>query len=343
MATAPTTALPRTATLEEVARRARLSRQTISNALNAPDRLHPHTLQRALHAVDELGYRPNRAARSLRTRTSQLIGYRAEAATEPLSGGVLDRFLHALSGSAQRRGYHVLLFTPDLGAETAAYEAMLRAKAVDAFVLTATHREDPRPAWLSSRQVPYVAFGRLWRTPESGSWVDVDGASGTAAAVDHLVERGHRRVAFVGWPAGSPVGDDRLAGWRRSARRHGLATAGLSARAADGVSTGARLTDDLLARADPPTAFVCASDALAIGCLHRLGELGRRPGRDVGVVGFDDSAPAALVRPALSSLRQPLDRVADEVVRLLADRLTGMASGPERALLAPDLIIRDSS
>lgn len=107
------------ATLATVARRAGVSPQTVSNALNSPDLLRPETLERVRHAIDELGYRPHRAAQTLRTRSSRLIGYGIRPTAPGASAPVMDRFLHALSQTADEAGYRVLLFAsppaaPDL-------------------------------------------------------------------------------------------------------------------------------------------------------------------------------------------------------------------------------------
>jgi len=335
----------RAVTLEAVARHAQLSRQSISNAINAPHRLAPDTLARALAAIDSLGYRPNQAARSLRTSSSQLIGCRIEPARDGINGAILDRFLHALCEAADRRGYNVLLFAAaDDEREIEGYDDLLRRRAVDAFVLTATHQGDARTAWLVERGLPFVTFGRPWGEPHPRhAWVDVDGAAGTAAAVDHLVEQGHRRVAFIGWPRGSGVGDDRHAGWLRGVRTHGLPTRGLLARGEDGVATGRALAAGLLDRADPPTGLVCASDSLALGALQAVAERGRRPGHDVAVVGFDDTPVAMAVSPGLSSVRQPVEQVAVSLVTQLVHLLAGERAATAGQLIPPTLVIRPSS
>lgn len=341
----PTVSRQRAVTLEAVARHAHLSRQSISNALNAPHRLAPDTLARALAAIDSLGYRPNQAARSLRTSSSQLIGCRIEPARDGINGAILDRFLHALCEAADRRGYNVLLFAAaDDEREIDCYDDLLRRRAVDAFVLTATHQGDSRTRWLSERGLPFVTFGRPWGEPHPRhAWVDVDGAAGTAAAVDHLVEQGHRRVGFIGWPRGSGVGDDRHAGWVRGVRAHGLPTRGLLARGEDGVATGRALAAGLLDRADPPTGLVCASDSLALGSLQAVAERGRRPGHDVAVVGFDDTPVAMAVPPGLSSVRQPVEQVAVSLVTQLVHLLAGERAATAGQLIPPTLVIRPSS
>lgn len=329
-------------TLEAVALHAHVSRQTISNALNAPHRLAPETLARAKAAIDTLGYRPNQAARSLRTSSSRLVGFRIEPARDGINGAVLDRFLHALCEASAAEGYNVLLFSAaDDLAEIEEYDDLLLRRAVDGFVLSSTHSGDARTSWLAERDLPFVTFGRPWG--EDGprhSWVDVDGAVGTAAAVDHLVAQGHRRIAFLGWPTGSGVGDDRHAGWLRGVERHGLPSRGLAARGEDGVDTGRSLALRQLGLGHPPTAFVCASDSLALGALRAVTEGGLAPGQDIGVVGFDDT-PVALPT-GLTSVRQPVEAAATSIVGLLTTRLGGTTE-PSGVLIPPTLIERASS
>ncbi|MER7999897.1 LacI family DNA-binding transcriptional regulator [Streptomyces sp. NPDC095613] len=331
------------ATLAVVAQRAGVSPQTVSNALNSPELLAPRTLERVRRAIEELDYRPHQAARSLRSRSSRLIGYGVQPTPDGVSGPVMERFLHAFSDSAHRAGYRVLLFAApgDADDETDTYAELLRERSVDAFVLSNTHRGDRRPDWLRKRGIPFVAFGRPWSNREAGDWVDVDGAHGTAAAVGHLVALGHRKIAFLGWPRGSGVGDDRAQGWREAMRRHGLSARGLRASSRDDVeaareAVGPHLTAGV-------TAVVAASDTLALGCYRALRDTGRTPGRDVAVVGFDDSSAAALLTPSLTSLRQPLTEVGQVCTRLLLARIKDPRGTPEHVLLTPELIVREST
>ena len=336
---------PARATIDTVAARAGVSRQTISNALNAPHRLRPETLDKVLKAIDELGYRPNQAARSLRTDATQVIACRLLPGNYGGTGGVLDRFFHALCDAARSNGYDILTFSAASDDdEIAVYDDLLRRRAVDGFVLTNTHRVDSRPEWLRAHGGRFVAFGRPWgvKRPRH-SWVDVDGASGTSDAVRHLVDLAHGRVAFLGVPESSGVGDDRYMGWERAMTEARLPLNGLVERAEDGIASGRTLADRLLGSARPPTAFVCVSDAMALGAMRAIEDRGGRPGRDVSVVGFDDSPVASVVRPGLSSIRQPIEAVANEVVSLLLAELGGPVRRWARVLLAPRLVVRESS
>ncbi len=328
-------------TLEIVAKHAGVSRQTVSNALNAPHVVKAATLQRVRAAIDELGYRPSSAARQLRTRRSRVLGLRLEPVQDGINGAVLDRFLHALTDSAQERGYRVMLFTAaDDRQEIARYGELLDTDDLDAFVLTSTHRDDRRAAWLAEHGIPFVTFGRPWAAQGGPThpWVDVDGRAGTRAAVDHLRELGHRRIGFLGWPEGSDLGADRAAGWAMAMAGTGLPVADLitlRVGVPDGVASGAQGTERLLADAHP-TAIVAASDSLALGALT----VARR--NRVAVVGFDDTPVAAAV--GLSSVAQPLTAAARAAVDLLLAQLDPTDPAPDsEVLLTPHLIRRATS
>ena len=332
-------------TLADVAERAGVSRQTVSNAVNNPELLRADTLHRVQEAIAELGYLPNRAARNLRTRSSHLIGLPIKAAEEGTANAQMDRFVHSLVEASSEAGYHVLLFTGDDGRpedELPGYDDLLRSTAVDAFVVTDTYLGNPQADWLNDRRAPFVAFGRPWNDPEARHhWVDVDGAAGTDLATTHLIDKGHERIAWIGWRKESLLGEDRRAGWSRALRSRGLSTTGLASRVEDTVASGREASAVLLDEARP-SAFVCSSDTLAMGVLHTLAERGLRAGTDIAVTGFDDSQVAQVVPPGLTSVRQPLEDVAVEVVKALAN-LLGPPTADPGVLLTPTLVVRGSS
>ena len=175
------------------------------------------------------------------------------------------------------------------------------------------------------------------------AWVDVDGASGTSEAVNHLASLGHTRIGFLGLGEGNGVGDDRFHGWQRAMDDLGLPVRGLVARAEDGIASGKALAEQMLDSSQQPTAFVCVSDAMAIGVLGAVEDRGLVAGQDISVVGFDDSPIAAVIRPRLSSLRQPVESVAHKLVEVLLSELAGTQRRPSRVLLAPWLVRREST
>ncbi|MBP2326846.1 DNA-binding LacI/PurR family transcriptional regulator [Kibdelosporangium banguiense] len=328
-------------TLRQVASHAGVSRQTVSNVLNAPERVDPTTLAKVQAAIEALGYQPNRTARSLATRQAGLIGY--GLAGSPGHSLFMDPFLHMMTESIERTGRHVLLFTATPGlAGLQTYADLIAQRAVDAFILSDTVDHDPRHSWLASRGVPFASFGRAWpdEGEQPGSWVDVDGAKACAELVSGLHACGHTRIAFVGWQSLTSAGSDRQRGWRAECERLGLAERDCVAVSADTDSTegGARAAAALLDSAVPPTAIVAVSDLLAVGVLGEVRRRGLVAGRDVAVTGFDDSLLAAAVDGGLTSVRQPTAEIAATLVGLLE------TPDEERGVLLPgEVVVRGSA
>ncbi|MET1155814.1 substrate-binding domain-containing protein [Arthrobacter sp.] len=333
-------------TLASLAEQLGLSRQTVSNAINAPERVKPDTLRRVNEMIVTTGYRPNAAARQLRTRRSRNLGFRLMPTEDGINGAILDRFLHSLTENLQEHDYRVTLFAArDDAAEIRSYEELLETSDLDGFVLAGTHHGDARSDWLLARSVPFVTFGRPWNASGDDkdcahSWVDVDGRSGTEEATNYLLGRGHRRIGFLGWPAGSGVGDDRRSGWA-SALAGSVAPAdvdALSVGVADGTRQGAEGARHLLERG--ATAVVCASDSLALGASEQF--RATAPGTPPAVIGFDDTPVAAAL--GLSSVAQPVEQAATEIVDIMRHVLDGppdQAAPAIHRLLKPRLVLRD--
>jgi DNA-binding LacI/PurR family transcriptional regulator len=315
----------------------------VSNVINAPHRVGEQTRQRVERAIADANYRPLKTAQALRTRRSNLI-----AVGIPNAGGarnlLIESFLHVLTEEAQRRGYRILLVTgTDDASEIRTYNELLTDYDIDALVFTATHRGDQRIPWLLSKGTRFVTFGRPWGTQAAHPWVDVDGAGGVREATEHLIEQGHQRIAFIGWPGGSGVGEDRLSGWEQACRTAGLPRRDLSRRTEDGLEQGRQACASLLDSPKPPTAIVCVSDTLAVGAWVEVTARGGRPGRDVAIIGFDDSPTASMI--GLSSVAQPIAAAAAVCVDCVQslNRTTGTSkTAPLQVLLAPKLIVRAS-
>jgi DNA-binding LacI/PurR family transcriptional regulator len=330
-------------TITTVAARANVSRQTVSNVLNAPHRVQADTRERVEAAINALGYRPHRAARQLRTHRSNLIAMRMAPFSEELAGSVLDRFVHAVTESAQRLGFRTLVFTAnDDGDEIGTYADLLNSYELDAFILTGTHHRDRRTTWLRKQGVPFVTFGRPWGVRAAHWWVDVDGKAGTSSATERLLDAGHRRIGFVGWPVGSGVGDDRRAGWETTLRAAGVDPAGLATSTENTAEEGHAAALDLV-RDRGADAVVCASDTLALGALGMVRDQVSRGGAAVPVIGFDDSPWASAL--GLTTVAQPLREAAATCVELLTsflDRPEDDTEAEHHVLLAPHLVIRQT-
>lgn len=328
-------------TIRDVSNRAGVSVGTVSNVLNAPHLVSEETRNRVLEAIDALGYRPNRAARSLQAKKTYLIGYRlTDAGLSP----ALDVFLHRVVRTATDHGFDMTLFAPRPGqSDLDAYREVIRAGNVDGFILSETNYTDPRVEMLSELSFPFVAFGRA-RHEKPFPWVDVDGARGMAEVVDHLQQQGHRRIALIAWPEGSQTGDARVQGYLQGLQRARLPVEpDLIVRCENLYSAARAAAEAILDQPNPPTAVAAVQDEMALGVVAAALARGIEVGRDLAITGFDDSLAAAVAWPGLTSVRQPFEEVARSLVDLLVDRLTQPEAEPGGVMLAPQLVVRASS
>jgi len=338
--------MSRKATLKDVAQQAGVSYQTVSKVLRNQIRVSPEVHERIYAAVEELGYRPNVIARNLRAQTSCLIGYSWQPDRQGFFSPVLEQFEQSIVCAAEEFGYHILLFPQGEGdKQEETYRNLVVTGRVDGFILSGIEYNDPRLPILKGLQVPLVTFGH---TPgeDSCAYVDVDGALGMRQAVEHLVAQGHRRIAALAWPEHSRVGNERLAGYLA-----GMESAGLPidpawvVRGESDENYGYVAMQQLLALppARRPTAVVTVLDLIAIGAMRAVEEHGMTVGRDIAVIGFDDTPVARYLKPSLTSISQPAWEVGRLVVHLLVSQLSGERTANNQILLPSELVIRESS
>lgn len=336
----------RQVTIEDVAHAAGVSRQTVSNALNAPHRLRATTLARVTAAIDELGYQPDQSARSLRTGTRKIIGYPAPADNpadpNPLMGG----FLQALVTAADAVGHRILVFRSDpqqgTGAVARSFNGLIAARQVDGFVLSDVVHDDPRVDVLTEAGFPFAAFGRT-APGRPQNWVDIDSTAATAALVGLLLDQGHRRICYLNSAASLPWLADRRAGFLQAAATapDGAFEVGVPG---DDPAALSQAVQRLLTGPDRPTALVCASDWLALTAYQAVRAAGLTVGDDVAVTGFNDIPLCTLLQPALTSARLPLAAIARALVDRLIAAVEDPAATPTSGLLLPaEPVVRDST
>ena len=339
----PTSSQP---TLKDVAERAGVSYQTVSKVLRKEKRVTPETLKRIEKAVAELDYRPNVAARSLRTRTTRLIGYSWNPTKLNEINPILEQFLNSVVNAAATLGYRLLLFPYDVGQDwLSSYQELILSNHVDAFILSEVEYEDPRVAHLQEMKASFVAFGHC-DAPAPFSYVDVDNRQGGRMVTEHLLAQGHRKIAALAWPETSRIGAERLAGYREALHKAGIevdpATVVRGAGTyQSGYDCASHLLDLPVERR--PTAFVTMVDTMAIGAVHAAQQRGLRIGPDIGITGFDDTPIIQHLKPSLTSVRQPIAKVGEALVELLSGILQGDTPADSHVLLAPSLSVRESS
>jgi DNA-binding LacI/PurR family transcriptional regulator len=335
---------PSSVTIEDVAQLAGVSVSSARNYFSRPQLLSAPTHARIKAAVAHTGYRPRGSPTGLGRRQLGRVGFEVPRGEDPAQNPIFNQQLLSLLWSATAAGYRLQPFVTgkEPGSRAPHYQQLWEQREVAGFVVTDLAYDDERVAYLQDAQVPFVLFGRL-REETGYCWVDTDNAAGSAMAVQHLAAQGHQHIAYLGWPASDAVAARRLAGYRQ-----GLATAGNLPEYIQVQTYGQPAVEQahqLLGRSPRPTAVVAACDEFASDAVRAaaaLGlEVGGGPGR-LAVVGCDDSVLAARTLPTLSSLRQPIGRLADRAVDLLTAKLANPRF-EAHVLERPQLIVRESS
>jgi DNA-binding LacI/PurR family transcriptional regulator len=238
-------------------------------------------------------------------------------------------------------GVHlVLMLAEDQRARDQLLE-YLRHGHVDGVLFVSTHAADPLPRILVAEQLPVVLSGRpVSRLPVS--YVDVDSVAGAGLAVAHLLDRGRTRIATIAGPQDMPAGQDRLRGFHEALAAHGRPPGPVAYGDFDRGS-GARAMEELLAGGQPFDGLFVASDLMALDALAVLRERSLRVPQDVAVVGFDDSVAATQARPALTTVRQPVEDMARALTETLLHRIGNPDAPITSQVFPPKLIIRAST
>jgi DNA-binding LacI/PurR family transcriptional regulator len=325
-------------TLEAVAALAGVSRATVSRVVNGATNVKPGVRTAVMRAVEELGYIPNSAARSLVTRRTDSI---ALVVSEPPSRVFSDdpffsAVIRAVSQELEAADRQVILMLASSAAGHSRVERYVAGGHVDGVILLSMHGADPLPASLGRARVPMVSHGR----PVSSlpvPYCDCDNHGGARAAVEHLVGRGRRRIATIAGPPDMTAAQDRLDGYRSCLDDAGHPS--LVARGDFTRESGTAAMRRLLADDPGIDAVFAASDLMAIGALGALRAAGRRVPDDVAVAGFDDIGLAKFSEPPLTTVRQPVAEVAACIVQMLLT--DDPPAGP--VILPTELIVRESA
>lgn len=330
-------------TIHDVAREAGVSRGTVSRVLNGGHYVSPAAQEAVNAAIRRTGYVVNRHARSLITGRSDSIGF---LLTEPQERFFEDpNFNVLLRGCTQALAGHdipLLLMLAGTEDERRRITRYITAGHVDGVLLVSSHSGDPVAEQLCEAGVPLVACGKPIGLGSKVSYVAADDRDGARDMVKHLVSLGRRRIGMVTGPLDTPGGVERLAGYREVLAEAGIeADDRLVASGDYSRASGEAGAEQLLDRAADMDAVFVASDLMAQGVLAALHKAGRRVPEDVAVGGFDDSPAATAVTPALTTIRQPWDRISNEMVRVLLAQIGG--DDPAAVILPTELVRRDST
>ncbi|MFD0290328.1 LacI family DNA-binding transcriptional regulator [Streptomyces sp. NPDC127118] len=331
-------------TLEEVAARAGVGRGTASRVINGSPRVSAQTREAVEAAVAELGYVPNRAARALAgNRTDAIALVVPESETRFFAEPYFSDIVRGVGAALADTEMQLLLTLVGNDRERRRLAQYLTAHRVDGVLMVSVHADDPLPDLLEQLGMPAVMGGRR-SASETLAAVDSDNFGGARAAVGHLVTRGRRAIATITGPGDVHGAQRRLDGYRAAIHEAGLEPDERLIGPGDfSEEGGARAMRELLARRPDVDAVFAASDVMAAGARQVLREAGRRIPDDVALIGFDDSAVARHMDPALTSVRQPIEEMGRTMARVLLKEIASETQERPQIVLPTELVVRDSS
>lgn len=335
--------MARSASVKDVAAAAGVSLGTVSNVLNRPDRVSPETRERVLKAMADLGFVRNESARQLRAGTSRTLAYVMLDASNPFFTDVaagIDQAAEAVDLSL------VLCNSRNSADRERGHLALLEQQRVQGILVTPVDPDSPALDEVARRGTPVVVVDRT-RSDQSFCSVAVDDVLGGRLAIEHLVDRGHTRVAFVGGPPALGQVRDRWQGAGEAWSAAGLPREDLvqvSTRAlvvAEGREAGQRLAG--IPGSRRPTAAFCANDLVALGLLQQAIGSGVRVPEELAIVGYDDIDFAAAAAVPLTSVRQPRQELGRTAAELVLDEAANAEHTHRQVLFTPELVARAST
>ncbi len=342
----------RKATLSDIAEAVGVATMTVSRVVSGDGYVSEDTRQKVLKAVKDLNYRRNGLARSLKRQFTETVGLVLGDISNPYS----TELARAVRETLLHQGFNLFICISEYGAkeDIIAFESLAN-HSVDGIIVATRSNEggDLYLRGLVETNIPVVAIGRDFQH-KNIDLVSPDNLKGGFEATQHLIDLGHKRIAFIGANLGSGAHLKRLQGYLKALEHHGIPVderliTGRSEGVTDvsGYSTeeiGFEGMKRLLSLPDPPTAVFARNDFTAIGAMSAINDAGLRIPDDIAIVGFDDIPLAARMSPSLTTVRQPMRAEGQIAAEMLLERITGRANIARRErILDCELIVRESS
>lgn len=330
------------ASLQEVAKRAKVSIATVSRVLNKSDKVVPETRATVEQALRDLGYRPSRVARRLRMNSghAHLVGLIIPDIQNPFYAEIA----RGVEDAAYANEYALILCNSDENLEKERfYLEVMRAESVDGIVLPPFDDTDLAVAEIVKTGIPVVCVDRSHAKVKTDI-VEVDNYQGALEGVRHLIEKGHKSIALIEGRAQVSTSRERRRGYLDALASQGIVPRRELMRAGDFKQESGRiLTNELLDLRKPPTALFVCNNLMTVGALAALHQRGLRVPTDMAVVGFDDLPWAEALDPPPTVVRQPAYDVGRQAMELLLKRIMEPDRPPVTVRLRPELVIRRST
>lgn len=329
---------PKRPSIRQVAEHAGVAMSTVSRVISSHPDVSPEMRARVLQAVEELGYRPDFLAQSLRRGATLSIGFVLKDIANPVTAELVRGAEEVL----RRAGYSLLVMNSENDADLdAEHIRFLRSRRIDGLLLlSVSERKRATTDELVALGAPVVALDRELPRRVRASAVLSNHRQGMEAAVSHLLSLGHRRIGLVHWPLDLRAGRERVGGLHDAYEHAELPDTSLTVIGLT-VEEGERAIEELLDQPNPPTALIAGSNQLLIGCLRALKRRGLHPGRDIALVTCDDVPLAELYDPPLAVIARDNAGTGRIAAELLLQRIN-VQLGPTIVMQETRFIPRES-
>lgn len=330
-------------TLEDIAKLAGVSRSTVSRVVNERPNVRNNVRERVLEVIQDTGYHPNAAARTLASQRSWTIGLIlphnvGSIFTDPYFPHLTNGIAHACNDN----NYTLALFLAGSKKdEKKTFPRISRKGFLDGVLIQSGHHGDQS---IIERMIdagkPVVVLGRPFRS-DNVSYIDIDNINAAYNAVSHLIRVGYQRIATISGPINSSVGIDRKKGYLKALNERNIEINEDLIIEGDFSEAGGHFAMQQLLPAQPDAVFA-ASDTMAIGAMRAVREAGLRIPEEIAFVGFDDLPMARLSDVKLSTIRQPVVQFGENSIEILIDLIENGINPPRHVIMSTELVIRDS-
>ncbi len=331
-------------TQQDIANKLGISVATVSRALGGYSDIAKSTQEHVKKTAQEMGYRPNVIARRLQKQQTDTIGFIIPTHGPRFSDPYFTELLTGIGNEAAEQDYDLLVSTRAAGSgEMKIYQRMVSEQRVDGLLIVRTRQDDQRIRYLIKENFPFVAFGRS-DTNANYPYLDVDSQSGIYQITQHLIDLGHKKLAYISAPKQLQFAHHRLTGYKQALLANNIPVdTDLIFCGELTESSGYKLGLKILTKYNDVTAIIASNDLMALGTMKATRELGYEIGEDIAITGFDDVPLATHAHPPLTTVRQPIYEIGRQICRMLLQTVNNTPLENDQVLLKPELIIRESS
>ncbi|MCE1254866.1 MAG: LacI family transcriptional regulator [Anaerolineae bacterium] len=332
-------------TIRDLANKLNLSITQVSRALGGYNDVSETTRQKVLDAAHEMGYEPSYAARQLRRKKTDAIGFILPTSSPRFSDPFYASFLTGLCDEAACHQIDVVVSSspPDSEQEKDMYRRWSQGSRVDGLVINRIRVNDWRIQYLADKNIPFVTLGRPEHNFPFPSF-KVNERYGFYKLTRHLINKGHQRIAFVGGPDDLIIQIERSAGYYQALEEAGLDVKGeYILKSEMSEAAGFEAVQALLMLPEKPDAILTINDQVAIGGLRAIRKAGFKAGTDIAIAGYDGIRETAFTDPPLTTIYQPTYEIARQLVLLLLDSISQAGHNERHLDMEPDLILREST